>query len=85
MGDGRFLIGLKISRPVLLHWGLYEFKADGEYHWALLHDVLGRFLLNALFHDYPMRERLGFAAARDPEHLRFLLLRRISQKDEIGN
>jgi hypothetical protein len=60
--------------------GLVRISEDGGKYWALIHDILGRFLVNALFYDFPMRDSLGFAEARDAEHLRFLLLRRVSQK-----
>lgn len=64
--------------------GLMRISVNGEKYWALVHDILGRFLINALFYDFKMREELGFAEARDAEHLRFLLLRQISQKRELG-
>lgn len=63
---------------------LTQISAEGERHWALLHDILGRLLINALFYDYPTREALGFAGATDPEHLRFLVLRRISENPRLG-
>src|SRR5471032_154328 len=53
--------------------GLVRTSSDGQKYWALAHDILGRFLINALFYDFPTREELGFAGARDGEHLRFLL------------
>lgn len=64
--------------------GLIRIAADGSHYWALVHDILGRFLLNALFNDSEERNRLGFGFARDPEHLRFLLLRQVSQKSALG-
>ena len=64
--------------------GLIRFTAAGEKYWALVHDILGRFLITALFYDFPTREEMGFGDAKDPEHLRFLLLRQISSKQELG-
>ncbi len=75
---------LEDRRSSLAALGLVRISADGEKHWALLHDILGRFLINALFYDFPIRDELGFAEAKDPEHLRFLLLRQISQKRALG-
>ena len=64
--------------------GLVRVSEDGQKYWALVHDILGRLLVNALFYDFPVREELGFAGAVDAEHLRFLLLRQISQKALLG-
>ena len=75
---------LEDSKLSLGGLGLFHTSAKGERYWALVHDILGRFLINALFHDFPWREQLGFGAAKDPEHLRFLLLKKISQKRELG-
>ena len=72
------------NRSSLSALGLVVINANGERHWALVHDILGRFLLNALFYDYSMREELGFADAIDAEHLRFLILRQISRKPALG-
>lgn len=75
---------LEDRRSDLAVLGLLAVKVDGQKHWALAHDILGRLLVNALFYDFPTREKLGFGEAQDAEHLRFLLLRRISQKRELG-
>jgi hypothetical protein len=64
--------------------GLLPINEGGNRYWALVHDILGRFLINALFYDYPLRKELGFADAKDSDHLRFLLLRQISKKRELG-
>jgi hypothetical protein len=64
--------------------GLVQFEEGGTKYWALIHDILGRFLLNALFYDFPSRESYGLGEAQDPDHLRFLLLRRISRKSALG-
>ena len=71
-------------RTALAALGLVRISADGEKHWALVHDILGRFLVNAVFFDFPAREALGFAEAKDAEHLRFLLLRQIAVKPALG-
>lgn len=64
--------------------GLVRVTSDGEKHWALIHDILGRFLINAVFYDYSMRSSLEFEAARDPEHMRFLLLRQMAKDPLLG-
>lgn len=64
--------------------GLTQINAQGQRYWALVHDILGRLLINALFYDYPTREVLGYADANSPEELRFLLLRGISQNPRLG-
>ncbi len=75
---------LNDSRSRLAALGLVRINSDGERYWALAHDILGRLLINALFYDFPLREQLGFGAATDAEHLRFLLLRQISQESVLG-
>lgn len=75
---------LEDSRSSLSALGLVRISENGEKHWALIHDILGRFLINALFYDFSAREELGFAGAKDAEHLRFLLLRQVSQKPALG-
>lgn len=64
--------------------GLMRVSADGERYWGLAHDILGRLLLNAIFHDFAERNELGFGEARDAEHLRFLALKRIAVKPEMA-
>ena len=64
--------------------GLTRITAQGEQHWALIHDILGRLLINALFYDYPTRDALGLAEAENPDHLRFLVLQGISVNSRLG-
>lgn len=64
--------------------GLVRVSSGGEKYWALVSDLLGRFLLNALFYDFPMRKDLGLEAARSAEHLRFLILSSIATKSALG-
>jgi len=75
---------LSDSASKLTALGLTRIRSNGEKHWALVHDVLGRFLINALFYDFPVRQALGLEGARDSEHLRFLILRDISQETVLG-
>ena len=71
-------------RPLLGPLGLSRISTHDVKYWALIHDILGRFLLTALFYDYKMRDGLGFAAAKDPEHLRFLLLKGVSSRIRLA-
>ncbi|OEO31723.1 hypothetical protein VW23_001035 [Devosia insulae DS-56] len=59
--------------------GLIRISGEGVRYWSMIHDLLGRYILTALFYDTPAREAAGFADANSPEHLRFLALRRISK------
>jgi hypothetical protein len=64
--------------------GLARITREGDRYWALAHDVLGRYLLTALFYDTPAREAAGFGNALNPEHLRFLALRHLSKTPALG-
>lgn len=75
---------LEDARAGLGALGLVSVRSDGQKHWALVHDILGRLLINALFYDFSSRAALGFENAKDAEHLRFLLLRQIANKPAIG-
>lgn len=75
---------LEDQKSSLSSLGLVKVAANGERYWALTHDILGRFLLNAVFYDNTMKVSLGLEGARDAEHLRFLVLEQISQKPQLG-
>lgn len=64
--------------------GLVCVSNFGRKYWAMAHDILGVYLINALFYDYAARSALGFADARDALHLRFLILRELSSKPILG-
>lgn len=64
--------------------GLVRVSSDGMYYWGMIHDILGRFLLNALYFDFQAREEFGLTAASSPEDLRFALLKRISSEPSLG-
>jgi hypothetical protein len=83
-GEWPVSILLEDQRSRLAALGLVSVATDGNKYWALVHDILGRFLINALFYDFETRSALGFAQAKDADHLRFLLLRQISRKRELG-
>jgi len=71
-------------RPNLTPLGLVRLTAGIQKYWALAHDLLGRLLINALFYDFSSRQKLGFEDARNADHLRFLILRRVSSKPALG-
>jgi hypothetical protein len=64
--------------------GLVRISSDGIYYWGMVHDILGRFLLNALYFDFQAREEFGFATVNSPEELRFAVLKRISAEPCLG-
>lgn len=64
--------------------GIVRFSDETRRYWALIHDLLGRYLLNSIFFDYTARSGAGFADASNPEHLRLLVLKRIARKPELG-
>ena len=64
--------------------GLVRLTHEGKKYWALAHDILGRLLLNAIFHDYGLRSSLGYSDAKDALHLRFSVLRELSSRSELG-
>lgn len=64
--------------------GLITFDGTSGRHWALAHDVLGKYLLNALYYDQKLLAQLGFGEAKSAEHLQLLLLGQISRKIELG-
>jgi hypothetical protein len=72
------------ARPALASLGLTTMSSDGEKYWAIIHDILGRLLLNGFYYDSKARAELGFESASDPNQLRFLLLRDISQDSAFG-
>ncbi len=64
--------------------GLVRLSDGTSKYWALAHDILGRLLINAVFHDHTVRTALGLDEAKDAEHMRFLILREISRKPVLG-
>jgi len=64
--------------------GLIRIRSELERSWVMAHDLLGRYLLTGLFYDHQARAALGFEQAQNPEHLRFMALRRISALPALG-
>ena len=75
---------LEDARSDLTPLGLTSTSSNGKKYWALLHDILGRFLINAFFYDYDLRRGLGFGDVQNSEHLRFRLLQDVSRNSILG-
>ena len=71
-------------RAELAPLGLLRTRSPDGNGWALAHDILGRFLISALFYDRPILESMGLGHAQTQEHLRFLILRRVSSNSILG-
>ena len=69
---------LEDKRKALGALGLVRIHGEIDRYWAMAHDLIGRFLFAGLFFDHKARTMLGFDDAMNPEHLRFLILRKIS-------
>lgn len=52
--------------------------------WAVAHDLLARYLLNAVFYDRTPLDELGLGGITDPIQLRLVLLRRIAMRPELA-
>lgn len=74
---------LSDSSKELAALGLVQFRSEGDRFWTLTHDLLGRFLLNALFWDHNARVEAGFGEAENQEHLRFLALAEIARQPAL--
>ena len=59
-------------------FGLVRVRAEVERYWSMAHNLLGRYLINGVFYDHAARDALGYGAAANPEHMRFLVLKEIS-------
>ncbi len=64
--------------------GIVQFTDDTRRYWALIHDLLGRLLLNELFYDHSARQASGLGDAQNPEHMRFRVLKRIASMPALG-
>jgi tetratricopeptide (TPR) repeat protein len=64
--------------------GLTSVVSGGQTYWALVHDLLGRLLLNAVYYDAAFRQELGYGDASSAEHFRFNVLRKISKSPLLG-
>lgn len=64
--------------------GIVQYSGDTRRYWALTHDILGRYLLNALFYDHAARKEAGYEDALNPDHMRFLILKRLASMPDLG-
>ncbi|MDG9668388.1 hypothetical protein ONV78_11640 [Hahella sp. CR1] len=76
---------LEDFRSELTSLGLVFLRSEGKKYWALAHDVLGRFLFNAIFYDNTMKAKLGLGPAKEAEHLRLHILEEISKNHSLGD
>lgn len=53
--------------------------------WALAHDVLGRYLINACYYDRALMRELGFHEFQSPVELRLHLIHTLTMRTEIGS
>lgn len=75
---------LKDVRRSLGALGLLRVSSELDRYWAMAHDLLGRYLLTALFYDPKQRNAAGLGEALNPEHLRFVVLKQISSLPALG-
>ena len=95
MPEGLFLTPAPGNLPWLTHLesirekmpalALVRSPEASNRQWALLHDLLGRYLLRSVFFDRLMLSKLGFDNARDPNHFRLCLLSRIAERRSLAN
>jgi hypothetical protein len=57
---------------------------DSQRHWALAHDLLGRYLINATFFDHALLTSSGYGDAQDPIQLRLELLGEVARSPLLG-
>ena len=60
-----------------------QMTSDGRF-WAIAHDVLGRYLINACYHDRPLMKSLGLQNIQSPTELRLHLIGCLTRRTEIG-
>ena len=53
--------------------------------WAIAHDVLARYLLNAVWNDRLLAESLGVDLAEDPVALRIELIKEVASRSTVGD
>lgn len=74
---------LQDNRKSIGSLGLVRVRGEHDRYWVMAHDLLGRYLLTALFYDHEARKRYGYERATNPEHLRFLVLKDISALPQL--
>lgn len=72
------------ARSDLAAVGLVTLNGSGGRHWALIHDILGKYLLNAVFYDPKLLDQLQLPTTKSADHLRLVLLGQIALKSELG-
>lgn len=83
-GSMPYSVQLEHARDDLPALALVREVSASTRQWALLHDLLGRYLVRSVFFDRAMLDRLGLGEAIDPVDLRLRLLRRVAVRREIA-
>lgn len=52
--------------------------------WAIAHDVLGRYLINAVYFDRPLMEELGLSNIKSPLELRLHFISQLTKRESLG-
>ncbi len=52
--------------------------------WAVAHDVLARYLINAVYYDRPLLQEIGLTQIQSPVELRLTLISRVTQRTALG-
>lgn len=52
--------------------------------WAMAHDILGRYLINAVYYDRPLLEQLNLAKIQSPIELRLFFISRLTKRSALG-
>jgi tetratricopeptide (TPR) repeat protein len=84
VGEFPFSVQLDQARDEMPGLALVRAVTASERQWAVAHDLLARYLINATYYDREMLGRLSMADAQDPVHLRLKLLRRIATRTAIA-
>src|SRR5581483_10616357 len=83
-GELPYSLKLEAVRDDLPALALVREVSASTRQWALLHDLLGRYLIRSVFFDRAMLDRLGLNEASDPDALRLRLLRRVATRRDIA-
>lgn len=79
-----YSVQLETLRSTVPALALARYVTATEKQWAIAHDLLARYLLNATFADRSMLESLGLGSVTDPISLRLRLLKSIATRPELA-
>lgn len=78
-----FSVQLEELRATLPAIALARYTTTSDRQWAIAHDLLARYLLNAIFHDRRLLDSIGLGSVTDPVLLRLKLLESIATRREF--